>query len=198
MSNLKLSIIIPTYNEERTIIQTLKRIKETKNDKINYEIIVINDGSKDDTLNLLKSHSDLYDHLVDYSNNSGKGYAVKKGLETSTGDYIIFQDADLEYDPKDFSKFVDLINNLNVDGIIGSRFVYSGFTRSHSFLNKIGNHILTFIFNALYNTTFTDIYSCYYCFRKNLLNHENLKTVGFEQHAEILCKTIKNGKFNFI
>ena len=195
MSNLKLSIIIPIYNEEKTIIQTLKRIKETNNNKINYETIVINDGSKDGTLDLLKSHSDLYDHLIDYNNNSGKGYAVKKGLEASTGDYIIFQDADLEYDPKDFSKFIDLINTQNVDGIIGSRFVYSGFTRSHSFLNKIGNHILTFIFNALYNTTFTDIYSCYYCYRKNLLNHENLKTVGFEQHAEILCKTIKNGKF---
>ena len=157
MSNLKLSIIIPIYNEEKTIIQTLKRIKETNNNKINYETIVINDGSKDGTLDLLKSHSDLYDHLIDYNNNSGKGYAVKKGLEVSTGDYIIFQDADLEYDPKDFSKFIDLINNQNVDGIIGSRFVYSGFTRSHSFLNKIGNHILTFIFNSLYNTTFTDI-----------------------------------------
>ena len=99
----------------------------------------------------------------------------------------------MEYDPKDFSKFIDLINNQNVDGIIGSRFVYSGFTRSHSFLNKIGNHILTFIFNALYNTTFTDIYSCYFAFKKNLLNIKDLHSSGFEQHAEILCKVIKKG-----
>tara|TARA_B110001452_G_scaffold264113_1_gene266571 strand:- start:560 stop:1264 length:705 start_codon:yes stop_codon:yes gene_type:complete len=197
MSNLKLSIIIPAYNEEKTIIETLKRIRDTKNDKINYETIVVNDGSKDNTLDLLKSNSELYEKLINYSDNSGKGFAVKKGLEVSSGDYIIFQDADLEYDPKDFEKFINLINIHNVDGIIGSRFVYSEFTRSHSILNKIGNHLLTFIFNILYNTTFTDIYSCYFCFKKNLLNYQDLKTVGFDQHAEILCKTIKNGKYFF-
>ena len=177
MSNLKLSIIIPAYNEEKTIIQTLKRIKKTKTDNINYEVIVINDGSKDQTLSLLKSNNELYEKLIDYSNNSGKGFAVKKGLEVSTGDYVIFQDADLEYDPKDFEKFVDLINTHNVDGIIGSRFVYSGFTRSHNIMNKIGNHLLTFIFNILYNTTFTDIYSCYFCFIKKIIKLRDLKTV---------------------
>ncbi len=195
MSNFKLSIIIPAYNEERTIIQTLKRIQDTKNDNIKYERIVINDGSNDNTLDLLKSNSELYEKLINYNNNSGKGFAVKKGIEASSGNYIIFQDADLEYDPKDFGKFINLLNNFEVDGIIGSRFVYSEFTRSHSILNKIGNYLLTFIFNILYNTTFTDIYSCYFCFKKELLKYEDLKTIGFEQHAEILCKTIKNGKY---
>lgn len=195
MSNLKLSVIIPAFNEEKTIIETLKRIQSTKKNKIDYEIIVINDGSKDNTLNLLKSNSELYDKLIEYENNLGKGFAVKRGIEASTGEYIIFQDADLEYDPVDFDKFIDLIINFNVDGIIGSRFVYSRFTRSHNIMNKFGNYILTFFFNVLYNTTFTDIYSCYFCFKKELLNYENLKTVGFEQHAEILCKVIKNGKY---
>ena len=195
MSNLKLSVIIPAYNEEKTIIETLKRIQITKKNKIEYEIIVINDGSRDNTSNLLKSNNELYDKLIEYENNSGKGFAVKKGIEASTGEYIIFQDADLEYDPVDFDKFIDLITNFNVDGIIGSRFVYSRFTRSHNIMNKFGNYILTFFFNVLYNTTFTDIYSCYFCFKKELLNYENLKTVGFEQHAEILCKVIKNGKY---
>ncbi len=195
MSNLKLSVIIPAFNEEKTIIETLKRIQSTKKNNIDYEIIVINDGSKDNTLNLLKSNSELYNKLIEYENNLGKGFAVKKGIEASTGEYIIFQDADLEYDPVDFDKFIDLIINFNVDGIIGSRFVYSRFTRSHNIMNKFGNYILTFFFNVLYNTTFTDIYSCYFCFKKELLNYENLKTVGFEQHAEILCKVIKNGKY---
>ena len=195
MSNLKLSVIIPAFNEEKTIIETLKRIQSTKKNKIDYEIIVINDGSKDNTLNLLKSNSELYNKLIEYENNLGKGFAVKKGIEASTGEYVIFQDADLEYDPVDFDKFIDLIINFNVDGIIGSRFVYSRFTRSHNIMNKFGNYILTFFFNVLYNTTFTDIYSCYFCFKKELLNYENLKTVGFEQHAEILCKVIKNGKY---
>lgn len=194
MSNYKLSIIIAAYNEEKTIVQTLERLKETKSPHIDYEIIVVNDGSTDNTLNLLKSNNKLYNQLVDYKKNSGKGYAVKKGLSLVSGDYIIFQDADLEFDPIDFSKFVNLINRFNVDGIIGSRFIYSDFTRSVNFLNKIGNHILTFIFNLFYNTTFTDIYTCYFCFKKNLLNPENLKTVGFDQHAEILCKVMKKGK----
>ena len=74
---------------------------------------------------------------------------------------------------------------------------YSEYTRSHNILNKFGNKLITFIFNLFYNTTFTDIYSCYACFKKDLLNEKNLKTKGFEQHAEILCKVIKKGK-NFM
>ena len=84
--------------------------------------------------------------------------------------------------------------DFDADGIIGSRFVYSSYTRSHNILNKIGNIILTFTFNLLYNTTFTDIYSCYFSFKKSLLNINELRTNGFDQHAEILCKVIKNGK----
>ena len=81
---------------------------------------------------------------------------------------------------------------FDADGIIGSRFIYENFTRSHNFLNKNGNKILTLVFNLLYNTTFTDIYSCYFAFKKNLIDANLLETEGFEQHAEILCKIIKN------
>ena len=78
--------------------------------------------------------------------------------------------------------------------IIGSRFNYADYTRSHFFFNKIGNYFITFLFNIIYQTTFTDVYSCYACFKKELLNHNKLKTNGFEQHAEILCKVARNGK----
>ena len=81
MIKKKLSVVVPVYNEEKTIITTLKRIKETKDDRIEYEIIVINDGSKDNTLGLLKSNNNLYQHLIDVKQNLGKGYAVKRGLE---------------------------------------------------------------------------------------------------------------------
>ena len=194
MIKKKLSVIVPIYNEEKTIITTLRRIEETKDDRIEYEIIVINDGSKDNTLELLKSNNNLYQHLIDGKQNFGKGYAVKRGLELSTGDYVIFQDGDLEYDPEDFSKFIDIIQKFQADIVIGSRFNYNKYTRSFNILNKLGNYVLTFFFNILYNTTFTDIYCCYLCFKKQLLDYQNLQTIGFEQHAEILCKLTKKGK----
>lgn len=192
--NKKLSILIPVYNEEKTIFTILNKINESKIENFDFEVIVINDGSTDNTLKILQENQNLYDQLLNYEKNQGKGFAVKNGLKVVTGDYVIFQDADLEYDPSDYIKFTSLINKLSVDIIIGSRFNYSDYTRSHNIANKIGNHILTFFFNILYNSTFTDIYSCYLVFRKDLLDPNKLKTNGFEQHAEILCKLVKKGE----
>tara|TARA_B100001123_G_C15216071_1_gene989264 strand:- start:163 stop:852 length:690 start_codon:yes stop_codon:yes gene_type:complete len=188
-----LSIIIPVYNEESTVINVLNKIKESLENKFKYEVIVINDGSTDKTKELLEKNANLYNKLITNEVNKGKGFAVRKGLENSTGTHITFQDADLEYDPKDLLKLQKIFLDFDADGVIGSRFNYSDYTRTHNLLNKFGNKILTFIFNILYNTTFTDIYSCYFAFKKNLLNIAELKTDGFEQHAEILCKVIKRG-----
>ena len=193
-NNTLISIFIPSFNEEKTILNVLNRISKTIDSSINYEVVVINDGSTDNTLKLLEQNKNLYNELITYERNCGKGNAVKKGLEASKGKYIFFQDADLEYDPIDINKFIKLINLFEPDLIIGSRLNYSEYTRSHNILNKFGNMFITFIFNLFYNTTFTDIYSCYACFKKDLLNEKNLKTKGFEQHAEILCKVIKKGK----
>ena len=192
--SFKLSIIVPAYNEGKTILTVLQKLNDLKKFYQNTQIIVINDGSKDNSLEILESNKALFDILINNPTNWGKGNAVKKGLEVADGDYITFQDADLEYDPEDFKKFLNLINLVNPDLIIGSRFNYADYSRSHYILNKIGNKFLTFLFNIIYDTTFTDIYSCYACFKKNLLINETLKTDGFEQHAEILCKVVKNGK----
>lgn len=192
--SLKLSIIVPVYNEGKTILTVLQKLNNLKKFYQNIQIIVINDGSKDNSLKILESNKSLFDILINNLTNRGKGNAVKKGLEVADGDYITFQDADLEYDPEDFKKFLNLINMVNPDLIIGSRFNYADYSRSHYILNKIGNRFMTFLFNIIYDTTFTDIYSCYACFKKNLLINETLKTDGFEQHAEILCKVVKNGK----
>jgi len=124
MMNNRLSVLIPVYNEENTILNILKRIKECEIDGFDFEIIVINDGSTDNTLKIIKENTNLFNHLVTFDQNKGKGFAVRKGLKIATGDYIIFQDADLEYDPKDFIKFTNLINQFPVDIIIGSRFNY--------------------------------------------------------------------------
>jgi glycosyltransferase involved in cell wall biosynthesis len=189
-----LSIIVPVYNEEKTIITILEKIKRNSSNLIKYEVVVINDGSTDQTKNLLDKNKHLFDKLISNDSNMGKGYSVKEGILNSTGTHIIFQDADLEYDPADYKKFEKIFLDFDADGIIGSRFIYSNYTRSHNILNKIGNTILTFIFNLLYNTTFTDVYSCYFAFKKNLINAKELRTQGFEQHAEILCRVIRGGK----
>ena len=189
-----LSIIVPVYNEESTVIKVLEKVKNNSSNLFEYEIIVIDDGSTDRSRKLLENNKHLYSKLLVNETNRGKGFAVKKGILNSTGTHIIFQDADFEYDPTDFKKFEKIFVDFNADGIVGSRFIYSNYTRSHNILNKYGNKFLTLIFNLLYNTTFTDIYSCYFAFKKNLIDAEDLKTEGFEQHAEILCKVMKKGK----
>ncbi len=193
MFDYKVSVIVPLFNEEKTIIKVLRKIYDIKKNYEELEIIVINDGSTDGSKKLLDENNDLYDVLISYDKNKGKGHAVKNGIKSANGKYIIFQDADLEYDPIDFIKFFKIIDRFEPDLIMGSRFNYSDYTKSHNILNKYGNKFLTFLFNISYNTTFTDVYSCYACFKKNLINYNDLKTEGFEQHAEILCKVVKKG-----
>jgi glycosyltransferase involved in cell wall biosynthesis len=189
---MKLSVIVPAYNEEKTIIQILEKLREAKPENVNYQVIVINDCSNDNTKILLEKNDHLYEILINNSSNIGKGGSVKKALERAEGQYIIFQDADLEYDPSDLTKFVDLILKFNPDVILGSRFNYDRYTKSHNFFNKMGNYFLTFLFNIFFNTTFTDIYCCYFCFKRELIDPKILKTYGFEQQAEILAKCVKS------
>jgi glycosyltransferase involved in cell wall biosynthesis len=193
----KISIIVAAYNEEKTIIEILENIKKTKNNNFEYEIIIINDGSKDNTIKLLTENPNLYQKLIDLKENKGKGFAIKEGLRIATGDYIIFQDADLEYDPADINYICEIYEKFNADLIIGSRIRYRNFTRSHNFFNLIGNKLITLIFNIINNTTFTDVYTCYLSFKREHLDPETLKTNGFEQQAEILGILMKKCKKNY-
>ena len=193
----KISIIVAAYNEEKTIIEILENIKKTKNNNFEYEIIIINDGSKDNTIKLLTENPNLYKKLIDLKENKGKGFAIKEGLRIATGDYIIFQDADLEYDPTDINHICEIYEKFNADLIIGSRIRYRNFTRSHNFFNLIGNKLITLIFNIINNTTFTDVYTCYLSFKREHLDPERLKTNGFEQQAEILGILMRKCKKNY-
>ena len=188
-----LSIIIPAYNEEKTVIEVLKKIKNNSSNLFKREVIVIDDGSTDQSRKLLENNKHLFDKLLVNETNKGKGYSIKKGILNASGTHIIFQDADLEYDPADYKKFEKIFLDFDADGIVGSRFIYSDYTSSYNILNKFGNKILTLVFNLLNNTTFTDIYSCYFAFKKKLLNANELRAEGFDQHAEILSKVIKKG-----
>jgi glycosyltransferase involved in cell wall biosynthesis len=192
---MKISIIIPCFNEETTIIPLLKSVnKEIKKiSKVSFEVIVIDDCSQDKTNILLKENKDLYDHLLSLEKNLGKGGAVLCGLEKTSGDYILFQDADLEYRPEDYKALIRTTIDFDADVVMGSRFVAPQFTRVYYFWHKVGNIVLTLIFNILNNTTFTDTYSCYLMYRKQLVPLEKIKTKGWEQHGEILSLAVKNG-----
>ncbi len=190
---IKISIIIPAFNEENTIIALLNKVDKVKVEGVQKEIIVIDDASKDNTLNLLKNNNKLYSKLIEFKKNKGKGAAVKSGLEKATGDYILFQDADLEYDPNDYIKLLEPVIRFNADIVIGSRLSAPQLTRVYYFWHKFGNKFITFVFNILNNTTFTDIYSCYLLFKSELIKPENLVTNGWEQQAEILSLIVDKG-----
>ena len=111
----------------------------------------------------------MVDKYIKLEKNSGKGAAVKKALSVASGEYIIFQDADLEYNPYEYSKFFNIIKSYSPDLVIGSRFLGSDFTKVMYFWNKVGNKLITLTFNILFNTTFTDTYSCYLLYRKELV-----------------------------
>ena len=187
---IKLSVIVPAYNEEKTIIKLLKKVRDVEITGVTKEIIVIDDCSIDKTLSLLEKNEILYDVLIKLSKNSGKGEAVRNGLLKASGEYILFQDADLEYDPNDYKKLLEPIIRFDADLVIGSRLIASQLTRVYYFWHKVGNKFITFLFNIVNNTTFTDIYSCYVVFKTNLINPKELSTSGWEQQAEILSKVV--------
>jgi len=189
---ISISIIIPVYNEEKTILEVLNKFKLIK-DFANFEIIVINDGSTDDTKSIIDNNPSLYDISKHLIKNQGKGKAVIEGLKISTKKYVFFQDADLEYDPKDLKGFIKIANNYKADLIMGSRFP----TRSGvvlPFLPVMGNKLVTFIFNFFNNTTFNDICCCYCLFESKNLPIQSLKSQGWGQHSEILTYLSNNSE----
>ena len=191
MKTVSLSVIVPVFNEEKTILKVLQALNKLQLEDTALEVIVVNDGSNDRTNEILAEHKNLYNLYLKNEKNQGKGAAIIKGIEASNSDYIIFQDSDLEYDPNNFDNFVKIIKKFNPDYVSGSRFHYRNYTRSHYFFNNLGNKILTFLFNMLYNTTFRDIYTCYICFKKKLLDTSKINAKGFESHVQIQSQVIK-------
>jgi len=191
---IDLTILIPVYDEEATILQILRRVAEQKIDGVRMEVLVVDDGSTDRTVEFLEQNRDLYSKLIKRTQNGGKGAAVRDGLREATGDYVLFQDADLEYDPAEYPKLLKPVLEFEADLVMGSRLVASPCTRVSYFWHRLGNHLITFIFNILNNTTFTDIYSCYLLYRRDLVDPGDLMTDGWEQQAEILSKAVAKAR----
>ncbi len=179
-----LSIIIPVYNEEKTVLDILNQVDKLKN-FCELEVIIINDGSIDNTKKIIKENPKLYSKFINLEQNKGKGKAVIEGIKECTKNYIIIQDADLEYDPQDIKIFLEQIKKIKYDVILGSRFIGNKRTVLN-FWHMIGNKFITFLFNLINNTTFTDIYCCYCLFKRDLLEPKKLKSYGWGQQAEIL------------
>ena len=190
--NTSLKILIPVYNEEKTIIKILEKISVSCEQIKNYEVIVVDDGSTDKTNIQLLSHSNLYSLLLTLPKNRGKGYAIIKGLENVKQGFVLIQDADLEYDPSEIPFLWDEIKKNSAEVLLTSRLSGSKTTRVHYFWHKVGNRIITLFFNICNNTTFTDIYSGYLIFDISKINLSKLRFFGWGQQAEILTYLIKN------
>ena len=194
---MKLSILIPVYNEVNTINKLLKNIENVNLKNIEKEIILIDDYSTDGSRELIKKLNKKYIKIFQ-DKNQGKGAALKKGISASTGDFIIFQDADLEYNPQDYNKLIGPILKKKSNIVIGSRFVDKQFKilgkgKTIHPTHWIGNKGLTTLFNLIYRTNLTDIEPCYKIFKTELLKEIRMKSDGFEYDIELMCKLTKKG-----
>ena len=189
---MKISVIIPCYNEEQTILKVLRLIHESLN-KSDYEIILVDDASTDNTKIILEeySRSDEKVEVIYHDINSGKGAALRTGFNAAIGDVVIIQDADLEYDPSEYSKLFKPIQDGKADIVYGSRFKSGDSTRVLYFWHKIGNLFLTGLSNMLTNLNLTDMETCYKVFRKEVLDQITIEENRFGFEPEITAKISK-------
>ncbi|MBT5096331.1 MAG: glycosyltransferase family 2 protein, partial [Candidatus Marinimicrobia bacterium] len=185
-----LSVLIPCFNEKNTIERIVGKINKLEN--LNIEIIIIDDNSIDGTREILKNEiKNQVSQIIFNEENHGKGYCVKKGIEAATGDIILIQDADLEYDPKEYFKLIKPINDGNADVVYGSRFIGGDERRILFFWHTVANKLLTFLSNMFTNLNLTDMETCYKVFKKDLMQRIDLKEKGFGFDPEITAKLAK-------
>ena len=187
---MKLSIVIPCFNEVKTIEEIVRRIKSAY--KEDHEIIIVDDFSTDGTREKLKGDLRLsVDEIILNEKNFGKGFSLKRGISKATGDLIIIQDADLEYDPKDYCNLIKPIKEGNADVVYGSRFSGSNEKRVLFFWHSIGNYFLTFLSNMLSNLNLTDMECCYKIFKSELIKNVQIEESRFGFEPEITAKISK-------
>lgn len=193
-----ISVIIPVYNEEKTIAALLARVAEERVPGYEKEIIVVDDGSVDDSISNIKyqisnieSRAKTTVHLISYKPNRGKGFALREAFKHAKGEIIIIQDADLEYSPSDWGKLLEPFSNPRVDIVYGSRFL--GPHLSTMYVYAMGNKFVTWITNILFNTNITDMETGYKVFRRSVLDRITLQAKRFDFEPEFTAKVLKAG-----
>ena len=186
---MKLSVIIPVYNEKNTIEQILEKVLAVPLEK---EVILVDDFSKDGSRQILKNINKSGVVTVFHEMNKGKGAAIRTGLQYVSGDVVIIQDADLEYDPNEYIKLIEPIQSGKADVVYGSRF--SGKTEKMSFAHLVGNKALTITTNILYGTKLTDMETCYKMVKAPIFKSLKLRANRFDFEPEITAKLLKSGK----
>ena len=185
---MKLSVIIPVYNEVESIHEIIKRVLDTK---LAWEIILVDDGSIDGTRELLKE-MDGKDNVrvILHEKNQGKGAAVRTGFDAARGDVLLIQDADLEYDPRDYPTLIKPLEEGMADVVYGSRFL-GGPRRVVMFWHMVANYLLTFMTNILYNTILSDMETGYKVFRRKVIEDMPLHAKRFDFEPEFTAKILK-------
>ena len=191
-----LSIVIPVYNEEKTILEVLEKLKTIRlTDGIKKEFVIVNDCSIDNSEKLILDFKDENEKIpIRYLKNEinrGKGYSLNKGFKNATGDFVVVQDADLEYDPQEFNRLLKPMLNGFADVVYGSRFKGSNPHRALFFWHTIGNNFLTFLSNMFSNLNITDMETCYKMFKKEIIQSIEIKENRFGIEPEITAKISK-------
>jgi glycosyltransferase involved in cell wall biosynthesis len=188
-----LSVVMPVYNEKATVEEMIGRVLAVgRANGIRIELVVVDDCSKDGSRDIVTELGKQYGFKVFYQDrNQGKGAAVRRGIQETTGDIIVVQDADLEYSPEEYPDLIDLIVKGKADAVFGSRFI--GRHRCFLFTHYLANLFLNLVTNILYNTTMTDMETCFKAIRADLLKSFNLTSNRFGIEPEITAKLFKRG-----